>query len=146
MALGVWGGLGAWGSKVLELFSTFDISKFSFIDNSSSCSSRSRVSKTVYIGRNSPISISVLYDDEAMNFVDQGVVAMGVTIKGIEYTSDDGYIEFDNNGLVTFRLGDIPNPPRNPVIARLVMYRSDSDKGTPILTERTKYEIEFQFA
>lgn len=102
----------------------------------------------VYLGRNKPHKITIRGPDNLpMQFLkpELGVTKMSVEIDGVEYSSEDGYVVFDNLGGVTFKLGSIPNPPNRTKTARLIMYSNDSPKGEPILSEYTPYRIAFSF-
>lgn len=100
----------------------------------------------VYLGRNKPRKITIRGPDNlVMKFLDLKVTKMSVEIAGVEYSSTDGYVVYDNFGGVTFKLGSITNPPNRTKTARLIMYNSDSPLGEPILSEDTPYRIAFSF-
>jgi len=98
-----------------------------------------------YKGRNSPTTIAVSLFGSLVDFVDAETNKMGVVINGVEYSSTDGFVEFANGGEVTFKLGAVPNPPKKKLIGRLVMYTDDFPLGNPILTEKTDFQLVFEF-
>lgn len=103
-----------------------------------------RTKVLVYKGRNHPTTIDVSKNGEDHSFSASGVTKLGVVIGGTEYSSDDGYIEFVGTA-VTFKLGSVPSPPRRKTIGRLIAYSAEFPNGYPVFTEKTDYQLEFEF-
>lgn len=99
---------------------------------------------TVYKGRNSPTKITVKLNNAPLPFITSGVTKVGIVIAGEEYSTSD-YINYDDEGVVTFTLGSIPNPPQGKVISRLIMYSPTYPLGKPLITEKTEFQLQFQF-
>lgn len=99
----------------------------------------------VYKSRNSPVEITVSLLGSPIAFVDAMTTKMGVVIEGVEYSSTDGFIDFDNNGKVIFKLGSTPTYPKKTAIGRLIMYTDEFPLGKPILTEKTDFQLVFEF-
>ena len=100
---------------------------------------------TVYKGRNSPTDITVKLLGAAVNFVSTGTTKMGVVIDGVEYSSTDGFVSYEDEGKVIFTLGAVPTPPIRKTIGRLVMYSDQFPLGKPILSEKTDFQLLFEF-
>jgi len=98
----------------------------------------------VYKGRNSPARITVKLNGVPITFITNGVTKLGIVIAGVEYNTSE-YINFDDDGEVTFTLGSVPNPPLGKVTGRLVMYTPEYPLGKPIITEKTDFRLQFQF-
>jgi hypothetical protein len=101
---------------------------------------------TVYKGRNSPVTITVALQGVPVNFLSIGTSKMGVVIDGVEYSSEDGFIDYADGGKVVFTLGLAPSPPIRKSIGRLVIYTAEFPLGSPILTEKTDFQLLFEFA
>jgi hypothetical protein len=100
---------------------------------------------TVYKGRNSPVTITVTLLGVPVNFLSIGTNKVGVVIDGVEYSSTDNFIGFADGGKVTFTLGLAPTPPLRKSIGRLVMYTDEFPLGKPILSEKTNFQLLFEF-
>lgn len=98
----------------------------------------------VYKGRNNPVTIDLSLNGVDYNLSTENVSKVAVVIGGVEYSSDDGYIEYVGSS-VTFKLGTIPNPPAQKLTARLVIYSAAYPLGRPIISEKTDYRLVFEF-
>mgnify|MGYP000356724648 CR=1 FL=1 len=98
----------------------------------------------VYKGRNSPVTIDLALNGVDYNLSTESVTKVAVVIGGVEYSSDDGYIEYVGAS-VTFKLGTVPNPPARKLVARLVIYSATYPLGRPIISEKTDYRLAFEF-
>ena len=99
---------------------------------------------TVYKNRNSPSKVIVKLNNTPLPFLTNGTTKVGIVIAGTEYSSSE-YINYDDEGEVIFTLGSIPNPPQGKVIGRLIMYSLAYPLGKPLLTEKTEFQLQFQF-
>lgn len=100
---------------------------------------------TVYKGRNSPTTITVTLLGVNVNFLSTGVNKMSLVIDEIEYSSDKGFISYEDGGLVTFKLGEAESPPDEISVGRLIVYSDKYPLGKPILTEKTNFQLLFEF-
>jgi hypothetical protein len=98
----------------------------------------------VYKGRNSPRTITVSLHGSPIDF-ESVATKMGIVINGVEYSSEDGFIEYEDGGLVTFKLGTVPTPPTTKSLGRLILYTDEYLLGRPIITEKTDYQLLFEF-
>lgn len=99
---------------------------------------------TVYKGRNSPVSFDIKLNDGDYNLSSENVSKIGIVIGGVEYDSDDNYIEYVGS-TVTFKLGSIPNPPAQKLSGRLVIYSNKYPLGRTIYSEKTDHRLYFEF-
>lgn len=105
-----------------------------------------RLTIDVYKGRNSPTTITVFMNGSPIDFAALGATKVAVVIEGVEYGSDEGYVQYaQGGGKVTFTLGSVPNPPKRKSYGRLVYYSAANPKGRPIFTEETEYRLKFNF-
>ncbi|MBO9492072.1 hypothetical protein J7384_17050 [Endozoicomonas sp. G2_1] len=100
---------------------------------------------TIYLGRNSPRDITVKQDGVPVPFVSLGATSLAVELDGTEYSSNDGYVAFDNNGVVTLTLGSLTNISKGKRNARLIMYSDTYKRGKVLLSEKTEYRLVLDF-
>lgn len=98
----------------------------------------------VYKGRNNPVKMDLSLNGVDFNLLTENVTKVGIVLGGIEYSSDEGYIEYVGT-TVTFKLGTVPNPPKQKLTGRLVIYSADYPLGRPIFSEKTDYRLVFEF-
>lgn len=99
----------------------------------------------VYKGRDLPFSMTIYDEGVAVPFIANGVTKISIEIGDVEYSSDDGYVSYDDAGKVLLKLGSISNPPSKKVPVRLYRYSSTEPNGVPLFTERTNYKLTAEF-
>lgn len=80
-----------------------------------------------------------------MDFIDMGVTKLGLVIGGKEITSDTAFLSFANGGVVTLKLGALPNPPIDAVVCRLVMYTPQYADGFVLISEYSPEKLILHF-
>ena len=99
----------------------------------------------VYLGRNSEVELPIFYQSSPMDFIALGITKVGIEINGVEYTSDDGYIDFSaNNGAIKIKLGALSVEKRK-YTSRLIIYSPTYPKGKVIFSEKTDNQISVEF-
>lgn len=101
---------------------------------------------TIYKGRNSPQDIVVKQNGAAVAFTDLITSSVSVVIDGVEYSSNDGYATFTNDGTVTLTLGSLTDIASGKRTVRLVMYSPQYPNGRVLLSEKTDYRLVLDFA
>ncbi len=99
---------------------------------------------TVYKDRNSPVSFDVKLNGVDFDLTAEEVNKVSVLIGGVEYSSDDGYIEYLGTMFI-FKLGTIPNPPSRKLTGRLIIYSDKYPLGRPIISEKEEHRLLFEF-
>jgi hypothetical protein len=99
----------------------------------------------VALGRNDPKTLTVIQDGLPVDFIASGVTKLGILINGVEYFSTDGYMTYDANGVITFKLGSIPSMTKGKYPVRLFSYTAQTPLGQPIYTEKTDFRLAVEF-
>ena len=100
---------------------------------------------TIYKDRDNSPSRVIGNDGYPFAFIDLGVSALSVVLGGIEYSSEDGYVEFTNVGEVKFLLHKLVEYPSDVQIARLVAYDGNHPRGKVLVSELSAQKLAFQF-
>lgn len=98
----------------------------------------------VYVGRNKPYTLPLKLNGSDHDLTARNTSDVGVVIDGVEYKGSGGFMSFSGSS-VTFKLGAIPTPPSKSKIGTLIIYDADHPLGEPIFTERSDYQLLFEF-
>jgi len=104
----------------------------------------SRLHYEVYIGRDTPLEIPILYKGLAIDFVALGVTKASVIINSVEYDSVGGYVDY-SSGVLVLKLGGIITPPTGKVSTRIIIYSPNYPSGYVIFSEKTENRITLEF-
>lgn len=100
---------------------------------------------TVYLGHNNPQEKTIRDDSgNGLKFETLGTSKLSVFVGGVELSSNDGYLSFDDTGKVLFTLGSAIMP-KGTYAARLVMYTPQFPLGYPIFSEKTDTQLHIEF-
>lgn len=99
---------------------------------------------TVYIGRNKPTTLDLKLNGATHDLLARNATDVGIVIDDVEYKASEEFMSF-TGASVTFKLGSIPNPPKRAEIGSLIVYDANHPLGEPIFTDRTDYQLLFEF-